>query len=764
MKLLILPSWYPSEMDPNGVPFVRAQAQALVRGGHDVTVVFTQAYSLKTVAKQKRLMFGLREKVVEGVREVQSYFPKTHIKRIDQLTRLLMGKRRLKALVKKSGLPEMVHVHTYQAGPLALWFKRKYHLPLVVTEHYTGFARNMVKPWEMKMARELYGFSSMNLAVSGSFAALLKEKTSQPFSVLPNMVNTDLFTPSESCTASHTFLFVGSLHEKKNPRLLLEGFIRAYGKDDSLRLIFVGEGEMEGELKSLVEMTKWENAVSFRGFLKAPEIASLMKECCALVLPSRFETFGIVVIEAMSSGLPVIVTPSGGPEGFVKQDVTGLVIQPEVEEMEVALLKTTKKDWNREAIRQFVLDHFSETSVIKSLDEYYRKALEAPRLLQASRELNLSGGISKVACRLAQQMTARGIDVTTLTTEVGAELDDSSLGRTIMIPIPGWINFFPFYISKFLKTLFFTAKVDSIYRREGRDPGTITLSHRDSYGADIAIGHSCHKEAVSIKRREGNRFWFLNPVHPLYLTQEKKIFSKPWPHLAAISRSIADEYSRHYGIPGENIHIIPNGVETNVFTGEKSDEYRQEILEKLSLDKDSFLLLFVGNEFGRKGLDLIIKAIPLIESEREVHLIVLGGADKSAFEKTAHELKITDRVHFRGRTPETAPWFSAADLFILPANYEPFGLVGIEALASGTPVLAPRLGGFLDYLKDGENGYFIERDPRDIAEKVTFLIENPQILIKMGYNAHNNAQEYSWDRIGALYADLIKEVFQKKRS
>lgn len=375
MKILILPTWYPSEMDPNGVKFIRAQARALYKAGHEVTSVFTQAYSLKTVANKKKLMFGTRDNVVGGVREILTYFPKTHVKQFDELTRLVQGKRILKKWVKEAGVPDIVHVHTYLAGDLGIWFSKEYNVPLVVTEHYTGFARGIVKPWELKRAKRLYHASSENIAVSSSFSKLLKEQTGAKFNPLANMTDVHKFSIADKDPRSkgtYTYLFVGSLHSKKNPLMLLEAFIKRYREDSSLRLILAGEGELSEPLKRVVKENNLEGVVEFPGFIGSNEVSKLMKRADCFILPSVFETFGIVVIEALASGVPVIVTRSGGPENFVVNEEHGFVIDQNLNELVDAMVKVKELELDPVKLRSFVVDNFSEEAIVKELETRYK--------------------------------------------------------------------------------------------------------------------------------------------------------------------------------------------------------------------------------------------------------------------------------------------------------------------------------------------------------------------------------------------------------
>lgn len=766
LNIWIIPSWYPSEMDPNGVPFIRAQAQALAKAGHNVTVIFTQAYSLKMVWRYKKMRWHISNKNIDGVREFHSYRPKTHLHFIDEATRLRLGKRILRKLTRQNGKPDLLHLHVFLAGELAIWYSKLYQVPLVTTEHYTGFSRGIVKPWQMRLARKLYCYSNEVITVGESLRRTLKQYCQTDTQVIPNLVDIHRFKPSSeklepNMDKPYTFAFVGSLHGKKNPALLLKAFqlhIKIY--PDS-RLLFIGEGELSSSLQKMVEHYRLGDKVNFLGFLQPPDVAEALKSADCLVLPSRYETFGIVVIEAMAIGLPVIVTRSGGPEFFVTE-TTGIVVDHTPESLSAAMEKVQKTDWDSNTIRKYVDDNFSSEIIVKRLTDLYNSLLDHPEVLQASRELSLSGGISKVACQLAEGLRKKGYRVSTLTLEQDPSLEKKDLGRVIRFTTPGWFSILPPYLNKYLRTRWFTRKVHQIFKVKNRDPHTITISHRDSFGADIAIGHSCHKEALKVKKKSGLGLWILNPMHPFYLKQERRIFQKPYSRLAAISRSIAEEYMRYYGIPEDRVRIIPNGVDTLTFNPDRKIQCSQEIRKQLNIPDNVKLLLFVGNEFKRKGLEILINSLTKIPEGIPVHLCVLGEADPQPFQRQCQEKGLEDRVHFLGRREDAPLFFSAADLFVLPVNYEPFGLVGIEAMSSGTPVLATETGGIIDYLVSGKNGFFIKRDAEDLAEKISLLLQDRDLWAYCSRGARKKALEYNWDAIIDQYANWIEEIFVEK--
>ena len=377
-RVLILPSWYPNEMKPDFAPYVRVQALSLAKYNLEVTVLYSAPYSWKWVFERRKLMFGNREYREGNFREIQFFFPKFHLKRVDSAVRGIIGRRLIRQLDGEGYRPDIIHAHTYESGPLALWLRYRIDVPVIITEHYTGFARNILSKWELDLAKRCFGAADLRVAVSKAFAELLEFKTGLAFRVLPNFIDTYFFSPGDiSEEACYDFLSVGHLLPKKNHAMLIEAFSRLAPREGGLKLGIIGEGPMRNKLVNLVKCLKLESHVDFLGYRDATEVRNLLRKSRIYCMPSSYETFGIAAIEAMAVGIPAVVTRCGGPEESVISGFNGIVAQLNVRAYATALERSLTHDWDRNAIRQRAVNLYSEAVVISKLKTIYNEAIEA---------------------------------------------------------------------------------------------------------------------------------------------------------------------------------------------------------------------------------------------------------------------------------------------------------------------------------------------------------------------------------------------------
>jgi D-inositol-3-phosphate glycosyltransferase len=214
-----------------------------------------------------------------------------------------------------------------------------------------------------------------------------------------------------------------------------------------------------------------------------------------------------------------------------------------------------------------------------------------------------------------------------------------------------------------------------------------------------------------------------------------------------------------YEATPERIATIPCGVDTATFRPMDRDLCRAW----LGLGADP-VVLFVGRLEPLKGLDLLIEALPLLP-ERTI-LLVVGGDERAAdyvarIRARARALGVVERVRFAGSVPHSdlPQYYSAADVCAVPSFYESFGLVALESMACGTPVVASRVGGLTATVHDGHNGYLIPwRRAEAFADRLGALIKDQESRARMGARARRTAERFGWARVAcdldALYVRL----------
>ncbi|MBN1304150.1 MAG: glycosyltransferase [Anaerolineales bacterium] len=214
--------------------------------------------------------------------------------------------------------------------------------------------------------------------------------------------------------------------------------------------------------------------------------------------------------------------------------------------------------------------------------------------------------------------------------------------------------------------------------------------------------------------------------------------------------------------------IIPPGVDTCHFYPIDPDEAK----EYVGVRKDEHTVLFVGRIEPLKGIDTLIRAVSSLRANcytRQVNLIIIGGdpdvsreemnEEMVRLQKLCDELCMGRMVVFLGkRSQDTLPYYySAADVMVVPSHYESFGMVALEAMACGTPVIASQVGGLAYLVQDGITGYHVpDGSPDELCERLSLLIGDQELRKQMGMQAAEYASDYSWKNI----AGRIEEVYQ----
>ncbi|MEW6416970.1 MAG: glycosyltransferase family 4 protein [Nitrospirota bacterium] len=293
-----------------------------------------------------------------------------------------------------------------------------------------------------------------------------------------------------------------------------------------------------------------------------------------------------------------------------------------------------------------------------------------------------------------------------------------------------------------------------------REPFDIIQSHDKTLYQDIyRAGDGCHIEWLRQRWIRvglwGKLSIIFNPYHWLILNLERLIFNAHrFKKIIAISELVKKNIIEHYNVNEEDIEVIYNGVDLERFNPENKDLYRKEIRKQYSIPDDTFVLLFVGSGFERKGVESLLKAIELVPNP--LTLLIVGKGSERRYKGLIKK----QRVIFCGPQKEIHKFYAASDIFVFPAIYEPFGNVHLEALASGLPVITTKLSGAAEIIKDGLHGFIVlfPEDYSAIAEKIKFLIENIKQRELISLNARKLAEEFSFETHLGKVLNLYKNI------
>jgi len=227
-----------------------------------------------------------------------------------------------------------------------------------------------------------------------------------------------------------------------------------------------------------------------------------------------------------------------------------------------------------------------------------------------------------------------------------------------------------------------------------------------------------------------------------------------------------------YGAKEKKIRIIPPGVDTTHFYPIPVDEAK----EYIGMPADENMILFVGRIEPLKGIDTLIHAIAQMRkadvlSRCPHYLYIIGGNPEASGEDAnkemqrlqalCAELDLHDLVLFLGKRDQDSLqyYYSAAEMVVMPSHYESFGMVALEAMACGTPVIATQVGGLQHLVQDGETGFIVPNgDPDALEEKITALICKEEMKERMSRNSIAYAQTFNWDRISKKLIKQFKKM------
>lgn len=310
------------------------------------------------------------------------------------------------------------------------------------------------------------------------------------------------------------------------------------------------------------------------------------------------------------------------------------------------------------------------------------------------------GGAERFIERLLPGLAENRVDVSLIARKWSG--DTSAPGAAPM----HWVRCDPFYLGSAWRDKSFAK---AACRAVAQGHYDLVQSHERLSCCDIfRAGDGVHAAWLEARQNylgESPGWLKLNPFHANSLAAERRMFvSLRLKKVICISDMVRQDVQRFYNVPDGKLVTIYNGIDLDAFCVQ-SQATRSEIRKKLQIPEGALTYVFVGSGFKRKGLETAIRALP-----GDAHLIVVGKDKETArFQKIAAQTGTNNgqsvRVHFVGPQQDVRPYYAAADAFVFPTIYEPFGSVVLEALACGLPVITTDRCGAGEILTQGIEGF-----------------------------------------------------------
>lgn len=283
------------------------------------------------------------------------------------------------AYEKAEGRPDVIHAHNgIYAGMLAQKIKERYGIRYLITEHSSTYALNLADESTLLRVKKAYDGAAALFAVSEAFAKMLNKQFSfDRVGYLPNVLDRELekhaWNPPQKRLGKFVFLNIAGLLPVKDQQTLLKAFRQVVDKNANAELWIAGGGELLPDLMKQTADLGIDNAVKFLGVLNRQEVISRIQASDCFVLSSKYETFGVVLIEAMLFGKPVISTRVGVGQDIVSENVGYVTEVGDADGFAAAMLKMASSGdrYEAERIRAFTLSHFGGEAFVKKITKIY---------------------------------------------------------------------------------------------------------------------------------------------------------------------------------------------------------------------------------------------------------------------------------------------------------------------------------------------------------------------------------------------------------
>ena len=387
MKVLIIPSWYPYAAMPYAGSFFLEQAKALAKQqGLEISILNWGQNEFQMQVRKPMHSITKLFSYAQALRKssfIEPNLQELSVPHISWTSRIAKGN--IDALVSKIHFntpPDIIHAHvSFPAGYIAMQLSRRYGIPYIITEHSGPFPfPEFLKHGKISsiISEPLTNAASV-IAVSRSLASSIAKHTSVQAKLIPNMVDTSFFVPgTETFNSKELQLFcMSQITEAKGAWDLFEALKQLKHKGHSFHLVWAGDGKLKPALQSKLSDYNLTDSISFTGQLSRRQALLHYQKCDCLVMPSRIESFSIVIIEAMACGKPVVATDCGGP-GDIVNATNGLLVQPNSPMAlykAMACMKDILHNFHADTIRSECISKYSHKVVCAEILKCYQSVL-----------------------------------------------------------------------------------------------------------------------------------------------------------------------------------------------------------------------------------------------------------------------------------------------------------------------------------------------------------------------------------------------------
>ncbi|MBF0136108.1 MAG: glycosyltransferase family 4 protein [Magnetococcales bacterium] len=296
-----------------------------------------------------------------------------------------------------------------------------------------------------------------------------------------------------------------------------------------------------------------------------------------------------------------------------------------------------------------------------------------------------------------------------------------------------------------------------------REAFDLVQSHERIPCCDIfRAGDGVHREWLRQRARVHSPWdhWLtsLSPFHRRVLAAEAALFHSH--RLRAVicnSTMVRDEIRTHYQVPARQLWVIPNGVDGTLFHPGLQVQHRREMRQSLAIPETAVVLLLVGSGYFRKGVDHLLKLFPLLPES--VWLLVVGNERHlKRYRHRAAGHPSGERIRWLGPQQDVRPFYGTADLFVLPALYDPFPNAALEAMAAGLPVVVSTKCGTVDLIGQGQGGRVADALDQNAWLEHLHALLDPALRHALGIQARAMAMTLTLEQMTARLLELYREL------